>query len=128
MRIENGHSPTALKAADSVIRPVAQWTARGLSAIAFVVGAVAMAGWIFDQPHWRSFLASGSEMKPNAALCLMLLGLALALNRGLLAAAAQSQENHYGLYLIRLAAFLTILAAIADKNLRRNPRPDEGTH
>ena len=38
--IENGNSPMALNAADSVIRPVAQWTARGLSAIAFFFGAL----------------------------------------------------------------------------------------
>src|SRR5258707_12243427 len=37
-----------------------------------------MAGWIFNQPPWRSFLAHGSEMKPNTALCLMFLSLALA--------------------------------------------------
>jgi signal transduction histidine kinase/CheY-like chemotaxis protein len=38
-----------------------------------------MAGWIFQEPSWRSFLASGSQMKANTAFCLMLLAAALAL-------------------------------------------------
>jgi PAS domain S-box-containing protein len=53
-----------------------------LSALAFLVGLIAMAGWIFQQPHWRSFLASGSEMKPNTALVLMLLSSAIFLRWG----------------------------------------------
>ena len=99
MPIENGNSPTALNAADSVIRPFAQWTARGLSALAFFFGALAMAGWILDQPHWRSFLASGSEMKPNAALCLMLLGLAFALRGGKATAPPLRALSHFFAFL-----------------------------
>src|SRR4051794_12484367 len=49
----------------------------GCLALAFALGALAMAGWIFQQPQWRSFLATGSEMKPNTALALMLLSLAV---------------------------------------------------
>ncbi len=45
-------------------------------ALAFALGALAMAGWIFQQPQLRSFLATGSEMKPNTALALMLLSFA----------------------------------------------------
>jgi len=35
-----------------------------------------MLGWLFQQPHLRSSLAAGSEMKPNTALALMLLAFA----------------------------------------------------
>src|SRR4051794_14666415 len=52
-----------------------------LCAIAFFFGAVALAGWVFHRPHWRSFLAGGSEMKANAALCLLGLATAIALRR-----------------------------------------------
>src|SRR5438445_5046928 len=45
-------------------------------AAAFGLGAIAMGGWLFEKPQLRSFLASGSEMKPNTALALMLLSFA----------------------------------------------------
>src|SRR5215203_3100385 len=57
-----------------------RWLGIGLlCAIAFSFGASAMTGWIFDLPQWRSFLASGSQMKANSAFCLMLLASATAL-------------------------------------------------
>ncbi|GEP45090.1 DUF5985 family protein [Brevifollis gellanilyticus] len=46
----------------------------------------------------------------------------LGLNRGLLVAFSQAHEDDSYLYLIRLFAFLIIIAAIVDKNLQRNPR------
>lgn len=47
----------------------------------------------------------------------------LALNRLLMAVFAQFQEHSYHLYLVRLAAFLLIIAAIVDKNLQRASGP-----
>ncbi len=116
MPIENGHSATALNAADSHIRPVAQWTARGLLAIAFCFGELGMAGWIFDQPPWRSFLASGSEMKPNAALCLMLLGLALAFREGKASAPLLRALSHFFAGWAGLIGALTLLEYGFDTN------------
>lgn len=46
---------------------------------AMALGMVALAGWIFHQPLWRSLFASSSEMKANTALCLIGLGLAMSL-------------------------------------------------
>ena len=77
--MENDHRQTASNAAESASRPIAPRIALGLSAISFCFGALGMAGWIFDEPRWRSFLAMSSEMKSNAALGLMALGLALGL-------------------------------------------------
>lgn len=79
--------------------------------------AFAVAG-IFFLRYWK-------ETRDRLFLLFALAFFTLALNRGLLAAVAESREDHYGLYLIRLAAFLIILAAIVDKNLRRSPKPDE---
>jgi signal transduction histidine kinase/ActR/RegA family two-component response regulator len=50
-----------------------------LCTIAFSFGASALAGWIFDQPQWRSFLAGGSEMKANTSLALLSLAAGVAL-------------------------------------------------
>src|ERR1041385_3104468 len=79
-----------------------RWLALCFCAITFVFGALAMAGWIWSEPQLRSFLAAGAQMKPNAALCLMLLGLALAFRFSKVPAE----------YLNALSTVLALLAAL----------------
>ncbi len=47
--------------------------------LTLLLGALGLAGWLFDQPVWRSVWKSGPEMKFNTALALTALGSALVL-------------------------------------------------
>lgn len=71
------------------------------------------------------FLRYWKETRDRLFLLFALAFLVLGLNRILLAVDAELQEDHHGLYLIRLAAFLLIIAAIVDKNLRPSRRRDD---
>lgn len=75
--------------------------------------AFAIAGLFFLR-YWK-------ETRDRLFVLFALAFFILALSRSLLAAVAESQEDHYYLYLLRLAAFLIIIGAIVDKNLRRSP-------
>src|SRR5437868_614361 len=88
-----------------------------LLSIAFLFGAIAMAGWIFQQPHWRSFLAHGSEMKPNSALCFMLLSLAVGLRGRKITAPSARIIAHLAAILVGLLATLTLAEYYTNTNL-----------
>ncbi len=84
----------------------------------FLQGAIATAfiiAGVFFLRYWKE---TRDRLFMLFALAFGLLGL----NRGLLVAFSQAHEDNYHLYLIRLIAFLIIIAAIVDKNIQRNPR------
>ncbi len=90
--------------------------ALGFCSVAFFFGALAMAGWIQGKPQWRSFFASGSEMKANAALCLMMLGLAMALHLEFPSKVLQRISNYLAI-LNGIIAGATLIEYIFGANL-----------
>ncbi|MES2596776.1 MAG: DUF5985 family protein [Verrucomicrobiota bacterium] len=83
----------------------------------FLQGAISTAfiiAGIFFLRYWR-------ETRDRLFLLFALAFGLLGLNRGLLVAFSQGHEDGYHLYLLRLTAFLIIIAAIVDKNLQRKP-------
>lgn len=87
---------------------------QGCIATAFVIAGV------FFLRYWKDTC--------DRLFCLFALAfIILGLNRGMLVALAQSNEDISHLYLVRLAAFLILIAAIVDKNLRRPHRNKEHT-
>ena len=79
---------------------------QGCVATAFIVAG------IFFLRYWK-------ETRDRLFFFFSLSFVILGLNRGLLVVCQQSHEDTYHLYLIRLIAFLILIAAIVDKNLRR---------
>lgn len=85
----------------------------------FLQGAIGMAFLIAGM----FFLRYWKETRDRLFLFFSLAFGILGLNRGLFVAWVQSHEEPYQLFLVRLTAFLIIIAAIVDKNLHRDP-PD----
>jgi signal transduction histidine kinase len=81
-----------------------------------VLGAGALAGWALGLEH--HFLATGAVMKANAAVCFVLLGMALALQRGGRVAGAVSSA-------LALAGAGVALATLAEWALGLDLRIDE---
>lgn len=82
----------------------------------FLMGAVAMGlstASLFLLRYWK-------ETRDRLFAFFALAFLVLSANRLLLVLLREQQEHSVWPYLIRLVAFLLILAAIIDKNLRRN--------
>ncbi len=52
---------------------------RAFAGLMLILGAIGLAGWIWDEPLWRSLWESGSQMKFNTAVCLVVAGGALLL-------------------------------------------------
>jgi hypothetical protein len=84
----------------------------GADLVPIVSGAIAMGyavAGLFFLRFWRE---TGDRLFVTFSVAFWLLGaqrLALVIN-------GQTDENHTGLYLVRLLAFVLILAAILDKN------------
>jgi hypothetical protein len=84
----------------------------------FIQGAIATAfiiAGLFFLRYWR-------DTRDRLFLLFALAFGILGFNRGVLVAFYQSNEDNYYLYLLRLTAFLIIIAAIADKNLQHTPQ------
>lgn len=80
-----------------------------LIAITFLLGAVVMAGWIFDRPHWRSMLTNGAEVKANTAACLMLMGFAMALREGKAPGKSTLKVSNLAAILAGMVGLLTLI-------------------
>lgn len=61
----------------------ARWIVALAGGLVFLAGALAYCGWFFHQPAWRDPLAGPSEIKFNAAICIIFAGLSLLLGRPL---------------------------------------------
>src|SRR6188768_296188 len=53
--------------------------ALAVGAVAIIVGVFVLLGWMFDVSVLKSVLQGKATMKPNAALCFVLCGMALVL-------------------------------------------------
>lgn len=81
----------------------------------FIRGAVAMGFLVASAFFFRFWRESRDRLFALFALAFLL----ICTNRILLMAMHEDHENSPALYLVRLLAFLIILTAIIDKNLRR---------
>lgn len=79
------------------------------------MGAIAMASWVAGLFFLRFWWDTQDRLFAIFALSFWLLGA----TRVALAVARNTEEEHSYLYWVRLAAFLLILLAIADKNRPR---------
>lgn len=84
------------------------------------MGAIAMAFWVAGLFFLRFWWDTGDRLFAIFAISFWLLGA----TRVALALAHHTDEEHSYLYWVRLAAFLLILLAIADKN---RPRKNAAT-
>lgn len=91
-------------------------TARWLGVIVAGIAAVVLAGWTLDVPALRSALPFGVAMRANAALALVLCGIALALLAGLGHGKSRLVAGTVGPFVMLLAA-ATLWQDIADKPL-----------
>lgn len=87
----------------------------------FFMGAIAMAFWVAGLFFLRFWWDTGDRLFAIFAIAFWLLGV----TRIALALAQQIEEEHTYLYWVRLAAFLLILLAIADKNRPRKELASE---
>jgi PAS domain S-box-containing protein len=76
-----------------------------------------MLGWVFNLPQLRSFLAHGSEMKPNTAILLMLLSLAALARSFKQSPAVIRKLAHVFAFTAASVAALTLLEYLTQANL-----------
>lgn len=84
-----------------------------------MMGAIAMASWVAGLFFLRFWWDTHDRLFAIFALSFWLLGA----TRVALAVARNTEEEHSYLYWVRLAAFLLILLAIADKNRPKKANP-----
>jgi hypothetical protein len=83
---------------------------------AFISGATALAFVVASAFFLRFWREAGERLFAMFALAFAVLGV----NRILLSCVAEAHEGRSWFFLVRLVAYLLILAAIVDKNRKRN--------
>jgi PAS domain S-box-containing protein len=92
-------------------------------ALAVAVGGLALVGWAFDIALLKSVLPGWVSMKPNTALCFVLVGLALLFAPG--AAAFRLQPSAFSSRLCALLAGVIGLLTLAEYTFGWNPGFDQ---